>query len=123
MRGQVMVAAVAGKERNPMRTDRADGDPVRRVAVLGGDDTLLEVVHERVEAGTAVDADVGVAHAVFVAAVLDSDADEPDDVSEDGDDFVSPEDFVSPDEVESAVTESLFEDFEVDAAGFRLSVL
>jgi hypothetical protein len=91
---------VAGQEGDPPAADVADGDGRRRRPVGGVDGHLDGVVEERVEAGTAEDADLGCpsgdtptpggrgrGHAILVSVLAElPDDDESEDDEDDDDD-------------------------------------
>jgi hypothetical protein len=70
MRRELMVLTVAGDERDPHVAELPDRDGGGWVAEWSGDCVFLHIVEERVEAGPAEHADVGVRHAVLASVEL-----------------------------------------------------
>src|SRR5205823_8461849 len=67
---ELVAAAVAGQEGHPPPGHGADGEGRRRRPVGRLDGELDRVVEERVEAGTAEDADLGLSRTGFAHAIL-----------------------------------------------------
>jgi len=134
---------VPREERHPPGPDGTDRDKGGRRAERGVDCELVDVLEQRVEAGSPIHADVGAAcgrrgrgHGLSAAAVDDEDEDEGEDEGEDEDededddedegDDLAPSPF-EPEDVDfesDGLDDSDAEpDEDEDLTGFRLSVL
>jgi hypothetical protein len=123
---------VAGQERDPPACDLAEGDRGGRRAVGRLEGDLLDVVEQRVEAGAAVDPDVGARTAVppsgvghvVLAGVLELDESPLGDEEDEVDDEVSDDDEPpSDDELDDEPPSDDELDDEEDDDDDRLSVL